>query len=71
MEDLPKDVKDVETEIVETGKSLKQALDIFKKSYVIKTLTQTGGNRTQAAKTLEIQRTYLSRLIKELGINQQ
>lgn len=31
-------------------------------------LGKTNGNRSQAAKILEIQRTYLSRLIKELDI---
>ena len=69
--DLPKDVEDAESETVEAGKSLKDAQDIFKKSYVIKTLEQLGGNRTRAAEVLEIQRTYLSRLIKELGIDFQ
>ena len=69
--DLPKDVEDSETGTVETGKSLKDAQDIFKKSYVIKTLAKVGGNRTRAAENLEIQRTYLSRLIKELGIDLQ
>ena len=69
IEDLPKDMQDTETETVETGKSLKDAQDIFKKNYVIKTLARVEGNRTRAAKILEIQRTYLSRLIKELGID--
>ncbi len=69
--DLPKDVENAETETIETGESLKDAQDIFKKSYVIKTLAQVGGNRTQAAEILKIQRTYLSRLIKELGIDLQ
>ena len=69
--DLPKDIGDAETETAEIGKSLKDAQDILKKSYVIKTLAQVGGNRTRAAEVLEIQRTYLSRLIKELGIDLQ
>lgn len=69
IEDLPKDMQDTETETIETGKSLKDAQDIFKKSYVIKTLAQVEGNRTRAAEILEIQRTYLSRLIKELEID--
>ena len=69
--DLPKDVEDAETETIETGESLKDAQDIFKKSYVIKTLAQVRGNRTRAAEVLKIQRTYLSRLIKELGIDLQ
>lgn len=69
IEYLPNDIKDTKTETIEIGKSLKEALDKFKKSYVIKTLAQTGGSRTQAAELLRIQRTYLSRLIKELGID--
>ncbi len=71
IEHLPKDIGDIERETVETGKSLKDALDIFKKNYVMKTLAQVGGHRTRAAEVLEIQRTYLSRLIKELGIDLQ
>lgn len=69
IEDLPIDMQDTKTETVEVGKSLQEAQDIFKKSYVIKTLAQTGGNRTKAAKILEVQRTYLSRLIAKFGIN--
>lgn len=69
IEDLPKDLQDKETEIVDSGKSLKEAQNIFKKIYVIKTLAKTGGNRTKAAGILGVQRTYLSRLIKELGID--
>ncbi len=69
IEDLPIDLQNIDTEIVEVGKSLKDAQDKFKKNYVIKTLSKTGGNRTQAAQILGVQRTYLSRLIKEFGIN--
>ncbi|MDP6625364.1 MAG: sigma-54 dependent transcriptional regulator, partial [Nitrospinota bacterium] len=68
-EDLPKDILDDETETIEAGKSLKDAQDVFKKSYVLKTLSRARGNRTRAAEILKIQRTYLSRLIKELGID--
>ena len=68
-EDLPKDILDEETETIEAGKSLKDAQDVFKKSYVLKTLSRARGNRTRAAEILKIQRTYLSRLIKELGID--
>lgn len=69
VEDLPKDLQDTEAEIVESGKPLKEAQNIFKKRYLIKTLTKTAGNRTKAAEILGVQRTYLSRLIKELKID--
>jgi Nif-specific regulatory protein len=52
-----------------TGKSLKDAINIFKKHFIMKTLVSNGWKQTKTAKVLGIQRTYLSRLIKELDIN--
>lgn len=49
-------------------RTLKTALNQFKKEYVTKILNETGWNQTAAAKILDIQRTYVSRLIMELGI---
>jgi DNA-binding NtrC family response regulator len=51
------------------GRSLKQAVNIFKKHYIRQTLDINRWNQTKTAELLEIQRTYLSRLIKELNIN--
>lgn len=48
--------------------SLKNALNAFKKKYVLKILEENGWNQTAAAKALGIQRTYVSKLISELGI---
>ena len=53
---------------VSVGASLKEASDAFRQSFIANTLKSTGGNRTKAAKILAVQRSYLSRLIKELGI---
>ena len=50
------------------GLTLKEAIDRFKKEFLIENLKSTGGNRAQAAKTLGIQRTYLSRLVSRYGI---
>lgn len=50
------------------GKSLKDALTIFKKHFIASGLDEHKWNQTETAKVLDIQRTYLSRLIKELGI---
>lgn len=48
--------------------TLKTALNNFKKDYVTKILKLTKWNQTRAAKVLDIQRTYLARLITEFGI---
>ncbi len=54
-----------------TGKehrSLKEAVLGFKKAYIVKVLKGCRNNQTAAASRLGIQRTYLSRLLKELNI---
>jgi DNA-binding NtrC family response regulator len=45
------------------------AIDAFRKELIEKALAQSAGSRVAAAKTLGIQRTYLSRLIKTLHID--
>ena len=50
------------------GSPLKQANDSFRTTFISNTLKSTGGNRTKAAQILGVQRSYLSRLLKELGI---
>jgi transcriptional regulator with GAF, ATPase, and Fis domain len=54
------------TEELFQPRSLQEALSEFKKQYINKLLEHTGGNQTKAAKILNIQRTYLNRLLKEL-----
>ena len=51
-----------------TGKTLKDSVTLFKKSYIREVLNAHDGNRTLAAEALGIQRTYLSRMLKELNI---
>lgn len=51
-----------------TDKSLKSAIDSFKREYVKKILEENGWNQTKTAKILGIQRTYVIRLINELQI---
>ena len=51
------------------GKSLKEALVIFKRHFIRKALEENRWNQTETSKVLDIQRTYLSRLIKELAIS--
>ena len=45
-----------------------QAVDGFKKDLIRTTLEAYGGNRTCAARALQLQRTYLVRLIRGLNI---
>lgn len=52
-------------------KSLKSALDAFKKEYVTRILEENGWNQTKTAKILGIQRTYVIRLINELHIQKK
>ena len=49
-------------------KTLKTALHNFKKKYVIQILDEVSWNQTEAAKIMDIQRTYLSKLMSELDI---
>jgi Nif-specific regulatory protein len=50
------------------GKSLKEAVNVFKKHFIRGALEENSWHQTETAKALDIQRTYLSRLIKELEL---
>ena len=58
----------LQTAEVIQDKSLKTAVNAFKKAYVTKILEENNWNQTKAAKVLGIQRTYVIRLIDELQI---
>ena len=45
------------------------AVTEFKRRLIEATLTQLGGNRSQAARALGLQRTYLLRLMREFGVS--
>ena len=45
------------------------AVSEFKRRLIEATLTQTGGNRTRAARALGLQRTYLLRLMREFEVH--
>jgi len=51
------------------GKQLKEAVNVFKRHFIRQTLEMNRWNQTRTAKLLGIQRTYLSRLVKELEIS--
>jgi Nif-specific regulatory protein len=50
------------------SRNLKTAINVFKARFIRKVLEENRWNQTETAKVLDIQRTYLSRLIKELNI---
>jgi len=58
----------VSTDEAYTEKTLHEALNIFKKHFITKALESNGWHQTRTAKALAIQRSYLSKLVKELGI---
>ena len=49
-------------------RTLREALNIFKKHFITKALEANGWHQTRTAKALAIQRSYLSKLVKELEI---
>jgi len=53
---------------LKVGLTLEEALNEFKKEFILLNLKHTGGNRSKAAKVMDIQRTYLSRLITRYEI---
>ncbi|MGK7344809.1 MAG: sigma-54-dependent Fis family transcriptional regulator [Candidatus Nitrospinota bacterium M3_3B_026] len=69
LDDLPGEVRETGGGDIHVGMSLKDAQDGFKRAFIAQSLAFLGGNKTKTAKMLGIQRTYLSRLIRELGIN--
>jgi Nif-specific regulatory protein len=50
---------------VQVGMTLEEALNAFKRDFIVMNLEHTGGNRSRAAEIMNIQRTYLSRLISK------
>jgi len=50
------------------GTPLEEAMTQFKRGFIERTLQHTNNNQTEAARLLALQRTYLNRLIHELGI---
>ncbi|MDR1179232.1 MAG: sigma 54-interacting transcriptional regulator [Spirochaetales bacterium] len=52
-----------------SGKTFKEAVQCFKKYFLAGSLKSHNWNQTETAKILGIQRTYLTKLVKELEIN--
>jgi Nif-specific regulatory protein len=67
-EDLPIPMERTTGPTLEAGITLKEAEDRFKREFITINLKHHQGNRSRAAKTMGIQRTYLSRLISKYGL---
>jgi len=70
-EDLPIHSPKTSYPGMEVGVTLKEAVDKFKKEFVALNLSHTGGNRTKASEILDVQRTYLSRLIAKYHLEKE
>lgn len=55
---------------LQVGLTLEEALNRFKKEFILLNLKHTAGNRSKAAKVMDIQRTYLSRLISKYNLKE-
>ncbi|RJP87732.1 MAG: GAF domain-containing protein [Desulfobacteraceae bacterium] len=67
-EDLPMQHTETKLSTVEFGLTMQDAVDDFKKRFILMNLEHTDGNQSKAASIMGIQRTYLSRLIAKHGI---
>jgi DNA-binding NtrC family response regulator len=67
--DLPAKIISAPASRAKDSISYHAAVDDFRRDLINKTLVETQGSRVAAAKLLGLQRTYLSRLIKSLGLN--
>ena len=68
-DDLPISERKTTQPAMKVGLTLKQGLDEFKKEFIALNLKHTGGNRSKAAEIMDIQRTYLSRLISKYHLH--
>ena len=69
-EDLPLSPETVGAGAAAVPGSYHDAVTKFKRELLRSTLAQTSGNQTRAAEMLSLQRTYLVRLLKELGVRE-
>ena len=65
MEEIARTLKEARHRL---GLTLEEALNTFKKDFILLNLRHTNGNRSKAARIMDIQRTYLSRLITRYEI---
>jgi len=66
--DLPTKIVSAKPVVSRERFSYHQAIDGYRRELILEVLARTQGNRAAAARVLGLQRTYLSRLIKTLGV---
>ena len=54
--------------IRDSARSFHASVEEYKRGLIVSALRRAGGNRTHAARMLGLQRTYLSRIIRDLGL---
>lgn len=69
IKDLPGRIVFSEPEMDHRDISYRAAIDTARRDIVVRALTESGGNRTVAAKSLGLHEKYFLRLIKSLGIS--
>jgi DNA-binding NtrC family response regulator len=67
--DLPANIVSPASKGTTTAFSFHTAVNDYRRELIARILAETDGNRAQAAQILGLQRTYLSRLIKNLRVN--
>ena len=70
-QDLPAEIREAgltDGMTREAVRTYHAAVEEFKRGLIASTLRRTSGNRTRAARLLGLQRTYLARLIRDLGL---
>ena len=68
VECLPPHLRGKDESEIPIGDSYEEALNNFKKRLILNTLRETGDNRSEAARVLKISRSYLLRLLNQLGM---
>ena len=69
-EDLPLEILAGRTQPAVSGNiTYQEAIDRYRRELIIKTLQQTNGNRSAAAKLLGLERSYFQKLIKAFNID--
>ncbi len=66
--DLPESVLETAVTTESAASDYRAAVDDFRRSFVKQKLEESGGNQSKTAEVMGVQRAYLSRLIKRLGL---
>ncbi len=68
--DLPNELLEAPLRAFNDMMGFHEKVEVERKRIIQEALAQTGGNQTKAAELLGLQRTYLARMIKQMGIGQ-